>query len=95
MFGRQKLKDRIEQLEVQLAGCSVAALGGTSDAAIATKGMWGWSPAYQDVLVLRRKYASLLVLGNMASISLSTRYPGPLSTPVIAPREGLYIDGGV
>lgn len=40
----------IEQLRVQLAGCSVAANGGTSDATRVHKGTYGWSPAYQDAL---------------------------------------------
>ena len=88
MFGRKKLKDRIEQLEVQLAGCSVAAFGWNASPAI--KGGWGWSPAYQDVLDLRRRFESLLehilpLDGDMSSTSLSTRYPGPLRTPVLAP----------
>ena len=43
-----------EQLHVQLAGCGVAALGGTKDPA--KRGDYGWSPTYQDVLELRRKY---------------------------------------
>jgi len=47
----------IEQLRVQLAGCSVAALGGTKD--IAKQGDYGWSPTYQDVLDLRLKYDKL------------------------------------
>ncbi len=42
----------VEQLRVQLAGCSIAALGGTKDPA--TQGQYGWSVAYQDVLELRR-----------------------------------------
>ena len=49
--------DRLQQLEVQLAGCSTAALGGTSDPA--TPDQWGWSAAYADVLRLRIAYDEL------------------------------------
>ncbi len=45
---------REEQLIVQLAGVSVAALGGTKEPCL--KGQWGWSVAYQDTLDLRLKY---------------------------------------
>lgn len=58
VFGTQKLHARIEQLDAQLAGCSVAAFGGIHD--VVTRDMWGWSPSYQDVLNLRIKYDSLL-----------------------------------
>lgn len=51
------INKEIEKLQVQLAGCSVVALGGTKD--IAKQGDYGWSPAYQDVLDLRRKYNAL------------------------------------
>jgi hypothetical protein len=57
--------DRADQLEVQLAGCGAAALGwSTKDPA--TPGMWGWSPAYQDVLDLRAKYEELLARTSTA-----------------------------
>lgn len=52
---------KIEQLTVQLAGCSVAALGGKD---IAKKGDYGWSVAYQDILDLRKKYDALLKKNN-------------------------------
>jgi hypothetical protein len=53
----QELKDQVEQLQVQLAGVSVAALGGTSHPAV--EGDYVWSSAYRDVLGLRREYDSL------------------------------------
>lgn len=53
----KRLKDEVAQLDVQLAGCGVAALGGIKD--VAKKGDYGWSPAYQDILDLRKKFESL------------------------------------
>lgn len=46
-----------EQLRVQLAGCGVAALGGTRD--VAHQGDYGWSVSYQETLDLRLKYDAL------------------------------------
>lgn len=51
-------EERASRAEVQLAGCSMAALGAISDPAKPED--WGWSAAYQDVLELRRKYEALL-----------------------------------
>lgn len=50
----QNEKNRIEQLECQLAGCMTAATGWAKDPP--HKGDWGWSPAFQDVLDLRTRY---------------------------------------
>jgi len=53
----EDLEGEVEQLRTQLAGCSVAALGGTLNPA--RLGQYGWSPAYQDVLDLRLRVDDL------------------------------------
>ena len=55
---KSKEEKEIEQLMVQLAGCSVVALGNIKNPA--KEGDYGWSPSYQDVLDLRLKYEKLL-----------------------------------
>jgi hypothetical protein len=54
----EELEKQVEQLRVQLAGCSVAALGGLNNPA--KEGDYGWNPSYQDVLSLRKQYELLL-----------------------------------
>lgn len=56
--------EEAEQLSAQLAGCSVAALGGTQNPA--KRGDYGWSRSYQDVLDLRIKYERLLEIEHLA-----------------------------
>lgn len=62
----KRLREEIEQLQVQLAGCLMAADGGTKD--IAKKGSYGWSPAYQAVLDLRKKFDNLTILQHSLPI---------------------------
>ncbi len=89
------LNAEIEQLQVQLAGCGVAALGGTLDAA--KEGDYGWSSAYQDCLNLRlrleemesdfapakgREPAEVTLIGFLAVSAKSARHM--LAFPVIS-----------
>jgi len=54
----ERLRGRVERLDVQLAGCGVAAYGGTGDRVIAKRDEYGWSDSYQATLDLRIKYDS-------------------------------------
>lgn len=53
LVGQETAND-LEQVRVQLAGCLVAAEGGTNDPA--KQGDYGWSLAYQRTLDLRRAH---------------------------------------
>jgi len=55
------LREECERLRVQLAGCSVAALVAGPPA---EQGSYGWSPAYQDVVDLRKRYEGAMARLN-------------------------------
>lgn len=53
-------RDRIEQLEVQLAGCGAAALGVVKPRSPEAKqGDFGWSASYADVVRLRHNFEAM------------------------------------
>lgn len=52
----EESNSEIDRLNVQLAGCSVAALGYANGSNDTGKGEYGWSPSYQDVKDLRHRY---------------------------------------
>jgi hypothetical protein len=71
---RDALQAKLEQLRVQLAGCSVAALGGISPEQVAKVGDYGWSPSYEDVLRLRISYDALQAKLDIAREALKYSY---------------------
>ncbi len=50
---------REEQLQVQLAGCSVAAMGWSKGKNVVKRGQYGWSVPYADVMKLRNEVERL------------------------------------
>lgn len=79
----RSLKEECEQLQVQLAGCGVAALGGTQDPA--TPGMDGYSASYGGVLALRLKYDA--ALEQIRVLSAALRRSQSFLVDVCAPTD--------
>ena len=63
--------NEVEKLRVQLALCSVAALGGTKDPS--KRGDYVWSQAYQDVLDLRIRFDKVKSLVDKFVIEASRK----------------------
>lgn len=79
-----ELKARVEQLEVQLAGCGVAALGGIAGRAVIAKPhSYGWSPPYQCVVDLRTQYEELIRVSK-AAVNALRSYQYGNSAPALA-----------
>jgi hypothetical protein len=74
--------------QVQLAGCSVAASGWSQGEGRATRDMYGWSVAYQDVCDLRDKFeaSEARVADLQAKLSAAE---ADKQTAVLAERENL------
>ena len=66
----EQLKDLIEQLQVQLAGCSVAALGYGKRL---PRKAFGYSASYGDVLRLRRAFEAAVKAGGPAAEDAARR----------------------
>ncbi len=87
---RDEARRQVEQLQVQLAECAVAAAGGTSPAVVAKQGEYGWSPAYQAVLDLRRQFEVMLLERDEACRDADARIPAILNATIerdVARRE--------
>jgi len=94
----QRAEGDAERREVSLAGCSVAAMGGTKEDTICHRDQWAWHPAYQDVLDLRRKFeaAMRLIADWSPSEHMVALYPcgcsasGPvIQTGLLETHDGL------
>lgn len=97
-----RLRAEVVQLMVRLAGCSVAALGGTSPEQIAKKGDYGYSAAYDDVLHLRQSYDRLRealeiaaqgfdkisATGNIKTAHMISEARGPQAHAALKRQEG-------
>jgi hypothetical protein len=78
---RAAIDASIDQLRVQLAGCGVAARGGLRAEQVLSRGAWGWSPSYQDVLEMRTEVEALRQAREQAIDAIDDS-PSPFVSPV-------------
>jgi len=70
----EQAASELERLQVQLAGCGVAALGWSKVEQRAKQGDYGWSASYQDVLNLREKWEALNAPNPACPVGHLARY---------------------
>ncbi len=87
-----KACSELDRERVQHAGCLTAAEGATNPEHIATKGMYGWSLAYQTTLDLRLKYDKMKksVIEAMNNLGVpQPGYPMPVAVAYDLLKAGL------
>jgi hypothetical protein len=104
-----KDQDALEQLRVQLAGCSVAATGWSKGENAAKPGDYGYSASYGDVTRLRQRYelvqkqldAAWLLIDTLKPPQPETvggdnkfTYPAFKKYPYFLPRSICLVCGG-
>jgi hypothetical protein len=83
----RRYRREAQQLRVQLASCSIAALDGSAFTE-AVSGSYSWSPAYADVLSLRHRHDAVSdIMREVLALLLDRRYEGKHTKCQAGPRH--------